>query len=292
MRFLDQSKAQSLTWGSVVARTYGLYWTQRGKLFLIALIPAALVYIWQMVYQFSFDQLRLHGWIDFGAPLQTPLLVLSGFVDGAVYTLLACFCFAAIAAKVLSQAEGEDVAVPGALPRPQTRFGAVAAAGMVFWILFWLGRTVAAFAALHLLTRFRMFEDWAFSAAMILPFLTLVLVLSRLGLAIPSLMDQPAVSLTQALKKSLIRTENWEFFITLFVVKLAVLGAGLYWFADAVVDQIWNHSVLYGGTQPWAMRLLHTLILAVTVTPLFVALSVLYRDWRPKANHPMTTPHP
>jgi len=60
--------------------------------------------------------------------------------------------------------------------------------------------------------------------------------LSRLGLTIPELMNNSHASLRQALSASVKKTENWELFFVVFLIKSALLGFGLYWLGTQGLD--------------------------------------------------------
>jgi hypothetical protein len=107
--------------------------------------------------------------------------------------------------------------------------------------------------------------------------------LSRLGLAIPLLIDDPGSSLSSALRNSIRKTEDWEPFFMLFLIKSAIAGFAFYWLADQALSWLWQRSILTATLYPWVAPLVYISLAAALETPLFIAFSILYREkTRPK----------
>jgi hypothetical protein len=115
-------------------------------------------------------------------------------------------------------------------------------------------------------------------AVLSIPTLLLAGLLSRLALTVPVLMDKPDVSLKEALRTSVKKTEGWELFFMMFLVKSAILGLGLYWLVNHGLDWLWQRHMLTQTTYPWFARALYICIAAAVESPMFIAGSILYRD--------------
>jgi hypothetical protein len=116
-----------------------------------------------------------------------------------------------------------------------------------------------------------------------IPLLLISGLLSRLGLAIPALMAEPDLTVSQSLKQSMALTEGWEKFFMMFLAKSAAVGFLGYWAANFLLHNLWIRGLLTRGTYPWAQTLLYLGIAMTVETPLFISFAVLYRELqRPK----------
>lgn len=245
-------------------------------LFRMALLPAVLAYGWSSLYRIVFRQLGLLG---FGSPGQMAAGVAAGWVIGAFYWTISGFFFAVVAASILAKADEEIAPFTDAFTLARSRIGAVVAMALICWTLFWMGRSAAGFAVLGLLRLFPQRPGfYATRLLFSLPLFLLVGPLSRLGLTIPGLMCEPTASLKQALRTSLQKTENWEFFFMMFLAKSAGVGYFLFWFGNQGLGWLWQRGVLNETSYPWIAQTVYISIAAALESPLFIAFSLLYRD--------------
>ena len=275
---LEQPIVRTLTWGSVLAQSYGLYRERFWRLFRIALLPALLAYLWRYFFRLMAQQMAVAGWIGFKSG-KFALLIAMGWIDGAFYSTVSSFFFAAVATTVLRVSREEKPAISDAFTQARIRIGALTVVALLCWTIFWLGRAVAGYALLAALHRLQLDPGfYAMVAILSIPSLLLAGLLSRLALTVPVLMDKPAASLKEALRTSMKETEGWELFFMMFLVKSAVAGFCLYWLGDYGLDSLWQHNMLTETTFPWAQQTLYISIAAAVESPLFIAFSILYRD--------------
>jgi len=275
---LDKPTRRTLTWPFLLTQSYGLYRESFWKLFRIALLPALLAYLWRYGYRLAFHEFAVRGWISLLSG-GFALLIASGWVNGAFYWVVSSFFFAAVASNVLATTDEEKPAISDAFTRARARLSAVTVAALLSWTIFWLGQAAASFALWSVMDRLRMRPGY-YGIMLIAAISVLLLagLLSRLGLVIPALMDQPSTSLREALKTSVRITEGWEPFFMMFLAKSAILGYGFYWLGDYALGWLWQHGSLSATTYPWAAQTLYISLAAALESPLFIAFSILYRE--------------
>ena len=64
----------------------------------------------------------------------------------------------------------------------------------------------------------------------------------------------------------------------MFLVKSAILVFALVWLGDHGLDWLWQRGMLTQTTYPWAAQAFYICVAAAVESPLFIALSILYRD--------------
>ncbi len=209
------------------------------------------------------------------------MFALSGWLEGACYWALSGFFFAAVASNILRDEGDTMLPLSDGYTKARRRVGLVVTVSLLCWTLFWFGRMVFNFSVVRVLGRSPL-STHAYVMNVIFAAVTLLLagLLSRLGLTIPDLMHNPKAMLRQALSVSVKKTENWELFFTVFLIKSALLGFGLYWLGTQGLDWLWRRGALNATTFPWAARVVYISLAAALESPLFIAFSVLYRETR------------
>jgi len=288
---------EKLNWSTLLGRTYGLYRERFWRFFKMAFLPGLFAYLFSQAARFWIRPflrpllLRLlthpfprRGSIeDFGKFLDPPWYTYFlnpgntlAFVEGTAYWFLSAFLFAAVASEVLAGEENSRV-LADSYTRARERIGAIFLVSLLVWTSFDVSRLIGNFAVGRIIARLELGE---LSSAFLLV-LTNVLIcglLARLGLAIPSLIDDPASSFSSAVRTSVRKTENWEPFFMLFLIKSAVGGYALYWLANRGLDWVWQHGLLTAALDPWVSRIVYISIAGALETPLFIAFCLLYRD--------------
>jgi hypothetical protein len=268
------------TWTTLLTRTYGLYRSRFRTFFVIASVPSLIAYMSQFIQRVVAGQLRTRGLLP---PQATgrywALITAVALFEGAVYWTISGFFFAAIASNVLNDDGNDQPVVADAFSMARQRFGPIVAVALLIFALFALGRTVIGFALVSLLERLRLLGNFPVTFAVLTVMLLLVAgLVSRLGLAIPILMDGSKASVSESLRRSVAKTENWEPFFMLFLAKAGILGYAAYWLVNLGLANLWDHGMLSAEAYPWVQSLLYVSIAAMLESPLFIAFSLLYRE--------------
>jgi hypothetical protein len=197
--------------------------------------------------------------------------------EGAVYWLISGFFFAGVASNVIRESENSQPLVHDAFSDARQRLGAIATIALLTWAAFAAGRILLGLVLttqrLGLLRRPMLFSV-VFGVALLL----LCVLLSRLGMAIPISMDNPGISARHALRLSLVKTENWEPFFMMFLVKSAVVGYAVYWIVNLGLDNLLDRGWLDAEAFPWLQAAFYICVAAILESPLFIAFSLLYID--------------
>jgi hypothetical protein len=269
----------TITWGYVLARSYGLYAQRFWTYFRIALLPAV------VVSGFHFLEKSVYPRLFHALPRWSPKFVLlgvfQGWSEGAVYWTISAFFFAAIAANVLGTPGGSPLA--DAYSPARRRLPAIVAVTLLTWTMFWACRAAVFFAAFELLGRSSWIKNnWVVTLAFDGLALALLTLFSKFGLAIPELIADPAISLRQTLSNSLKKTGHWELFFMLFLIKSALVGYGMFWLYNLALDELWQYGLLTPEVDPYVTWLVSVSIAAMLESPLFISFSVLYAEFKTK----------
>ena len=269
----------TITWGYVLARSYGLYAQRFWTYFRIALLPAV------VVSGFHFLEKSVYPRLFHALPRWSPKFVLlgvfQGWSEGAVYWTISAFFFAAIAANVLGTPGGSPLA--DAYSPARRRLPAIVAVTLLTWTMFWACRAAVFFAAFELLGRSSWIKNnWVVTLAFDGLALALLTLFSKFGLAIPELIADPAISLRQTLSNSLKKTGHWELFFMLFLIKSALVGYGMFWLYNLALDELWQYGLLTPEVDPYVTWLVSVSIAAMLESPLFISFSVLYAELKTK----------
>jgi hypothetical protein len=282
---MNVSAEKAPAWSGILRRTYRLYWERFGAFFRIGLPPALVAYLYQFLHRAVVSKLRASGLApphSFGA---WTLVIAFTLIEGAVYWIISGFLFAAVAANVLHETPtgeslvAEQSSIADDFSMARKRLGPVFIVTLLIWAMFVLGRGVSAFLMVTLLDHLRLLQNLTVTViAIAVPLLLVAGLLSRLGLAIPVLIAGPAVSVSQAIRKSFEETENWEPFFMAFLAKSALMGYGAYWVVQLGLAWLWQHSSIDLMSYTWGQGIVYVSIAAILEPPLFIAFSLLYRD--------------
>lgn len=274
----------TLLWNGLLQQTYALYADRFKTFFLVALPPAIVAYLCRFIQRVLVEAIRANGWMP---PRSSPgywvVFTVVALLEGAAYWVISALLFAAIASHVLRETEGQDPSVAGAFRKAGKRFRAVTAVALVIWAAFTVGRGIAGFALFTILDRLNLLGNRTvvtISSATVL--LLLAGLLSRLGLAIPILMDSPDISVSQSLRHSCAKTKGWDSFFLMFLTKTAILGYGAYWLVDYGLARLYLRGMPREDTRVWLASVLYICLAAILESPLFIAFSLLYRDSKTK----------
>jgi len=276
---MDETPATRPGWNAVLGRTYTLYAQHFAAFWKLAFLPGVIAWLFLYAYGVAFRHAVVNGWLDRDSIRNLPLMAALVLTQGSVYWIISGFFFAAVASKVLCEAADDSKPLADAFSAARNRIGAVVGVSILAWVLFYVGRTVSAIVLAEAFGRSPLMRNfWAATIIFSIPLLLIAGLLSRLGLAIPALMAQPEITVSQALKQSMALTDGWEPFFMMFLAKSAVIGFLGYWAANFLLDQLWLRNLLARTTYPWAQTLLYIGIAAALESPLFISFSVLYRD--------------
>ena len=156
-------------------------------------------------------------------------------------------------------------------------------------------RTIAAIPITFLLTsimkRFGTESalPWAV-VVVVLPWIVIAGLLSRFALAIPLLMENESITVREAIRSSVRKTDGWEFFFMLFLAKSAILGYAIYWVAEYGFGQLWEHTSLGESAYYWITWAFYTCLAAMLESPLFIAFSILHRELKTKSEDAVAAP--
>lgn len=273
------------TWGSILAKTYRLYWNGFWMFLRIGLPVALLTYLFtpiRRVLTKSFDQ-WLASLISKGlATHLAELWVLASLrrlVIGAVYWLLSAVLFAAIAANLIPGENEKPRHISDAYSMVRERLGQVLALGLLTWVVFSISRSIILVAWWPLLEHFS-FRPGGISESVIagVPTLIIVGLVSRAGLAIPELMTNSASSVKNCIRSSINKTEGWELFFMFFVSKSAIVGYAVYWLTQRAFELILQRMSPDASLYYWFTWAIYVCLFALLASPLFIAFSVLYPE--------------
>jgi hypothetical protein len=295
-----EAARERLRWHDLLTQTYRLYGQRFRVFFRMAFLPAFLAYLFSQadrvwirpllkpnLSRLTPEELSkyLHPhWYDYF--LNTANAV--RFVEGVFYWFVSGLLLAAVATHLLVD-ETEPRPLADAFTMARERAGSIFAVGLLAWTGYFVGRIVANFFVWRIV-RLAHLRGIVADALFWLPIVLICGLLSRIGLAVPWLIDHPTDSLPSAITNSVRKTENWETFFMLFVIKSAIVGYALYWLADHGLDWLWNHGILSEALEPWISRLVYLSIAAALETPLFIALSILYREKTTAPAEPLPAP--
>src|SRR6185437_13253160 len=204
---MDGIVERKLSWNEVLGRTYSLYAEHFATFLKIAFLPAVIAWVWRYGYAAAFRQAVASGWLD---RRNFPTMTALELMQGSVYWIISAFFLAAVAAQVLCE-PGDQSSLSDAFTAARDRMGAVLGVTLLTWLLYYVGRTISAIAIAELFRGSVLFRNyWATTITFSIPLLLVAGLLSRFGLAIPALMTQPELRVTQALKESMALTESWE----------------------------------------------------------------------------------
>ena len=274
---VNTSVEGTLRWRDLLVRTYSLYGARFRTLFLIAVTASLFAYLCHFIQRTVIGLMSSGGWLP---PRHYAAVVTAvALFQQAAYWVISGFFFAAIASHVLRAPISEKPPlVADAFAAVGRRIGPVAAAAVVTWAAFVPGRGILCFAILAILDRLRLLDNPTLvTAATGVVLLLLGGLLSRLALGIPILMDNPGISIREALRRSVVKTEGWELFFTLFLAKVTVLGYAAYGLVRLALTNLADRGMLRAEAYPWVQSLLYICIAAIIESPLFIALTLLHR---------------
>jgi hypothetical protein len=280
-------------WRSLLSRTYALYRRRFWAFFRMAFLPGFLAYLFSQAARFwirpflrpLLDRLLVpRGSIyDLDRLLNPPLYTyflntgnILAFLEGTFYWFLSAFLLAAVATEVLDSEESSGV-LADSYTRARDRLGPIFVVSLLVWTCYTVSRVTAGFAVGRIILRFQL-GPLSASALFLLPGALICGLLSRLGLAIPALINDLGSSFSSAVRTSVRKTENWEPFFILFVIKSAIAGYAVFWLANRGLDWLWQRGIVNATLDPWVSRIIYICITAALETPLFIAFSILYRD--------------
>lgn len=285
-----QAYRQKLTWTTLLAQTYSIYQKQFWPLFGIGLPAALLTYLFTLLKRRLLLLAVQHGLKQFGSVWI--FLIVVTFVTGAVYWSLNTIFFAGIAGKLIDNDDDEPEAVSDAYSRVRKRLPALLMVALLSWTAFELARMVIDFALETLLNRLHFFPGSWLAPYLIfgLPVVVIAALVSRAALAVPELIDDPAISPLRAIRNSIAKTENWEPFFIFFLIKTAIVGYGIYWVAERGFHWLWTHTSISASAYYWVTWGVYVCLFAILESPLFIAFCVLYRESQPKPEAALTAP--
>lgn len=272
---ISGSEVQKLNWPYVLHRTYTLYAKNFWAYFRIALLPMALAYLFISAFSQAYGQFWTNKHIT--EYLQAYLVVsLYGWIKGAVYWILSAFFCAAVAAT-FQRDQTSSLAISDAYTLPRHRIGAIAMIALLAWTVFFIGRSSLIAALEHLMKRAHA-SRWIETGVIDVFLLALAGLVARWGLSIPALMHDPKISIREALRTSVQRTENWETFFMLFLAKAGVSAYLGYWLIREAMHWAWYHAFVSATAYVWIARALYIFLAAALESPLFIAFSVLHQE--------------
>ena len=185
------------SWNVVLAQTYALYGQHFGTFLKIAFFPALVAWLYGYAYRVALRQAVLNGWLDRRSIGNVPLMATLGVTVDGIYWIISAFFFAATAFHILCEPAEETNPLSDAFSAARSRIGAVVGVATLAWVLFWVGRIVSGIAIFEVFGRSPLMRNyWAVTFIVAIPLLLFAGLLSRLGLAIPALMAQPEISVS------------------------------------------------------------------------------------------------
>jgi hypothetical protein len=286
---MNVSQQAKLSWDSLLSETYRLYWNKFWRLFRIGL-PVAL-----LTYLFTHVQHAFAHWLQ--RELTARRLVafydpwILGFVTGAVYWLISTIFLAAVAHSIVRGGDEDPGEISDSYSPVRKRLGPLLAVGLVTWVLFFIGQVIADWFSVSAVSHFKVRSGTtALTVIFSVPLLMVTGLVSRLALAIPTLVDDPEIRVTAAIRNSIKRSEGWEFFFMFFVAKSALVGYAVYWLVHRGLRQWGGHASVSASAYYWVTWAVYVCLFAVLESPLFIAISLLYRDSRSEQEDALHAP--
>jgi hypothetical protein len=268
-----------LTWSELLRQTYALYRDRFKTLFLISLPPATCAYFCFFLQRIIIRALRAQGWMPSRfSPQASIVFTLVALFEGAIYWIISAAFFAAVASNVLQKTASEEPIFADAFTHARRRLGALIAVALTIWAPFVAGRAILGFALWTILERLGLFRNiifWTVTYGIVL--LLLAGLLTRLGLAIPVLIGDSKISVSQSLRLSIRKTENWEPFFIVFLAKTAILGYSLYWVLRISLSWVYQFAFPHEGSRFWLESVIYIGLASALESPLFIAFSLLYQ---------------
>jgi hypothetical protein len=284
---MNDLNEKTLSWKYLLTETYRTYWEHFGTFSRIALAPALLVYLLDYIPQ------ALVPWLQ-SLPFDKASWYISVIwtAKSAAYFVVSGLFFAAVASQLVAVQDYGARPLSDAYTRTRGRLGTIVAISLLVWTIFFIGRRVSVFGVYSLLF-YRLRAARTLPALRLTSFIiSLILagILSRLGLAIPEAMKDQSISFAQSLRNSIRKTENWELFSMAFLAKSAIVAYGAYWLYGEVIHRLWRQAMLNPALTPWIDRVVYIALAAALESPLFIAFSILCRDWKPAPEEAYTPP--
>lgn len=280
---------EKLTWNSLLTQAYQIYARRFWTLFRIGLPIGILTYVFGHAVRISVDRLLVSE-LQFGFKTRIALGIVEGFIYGVFYWGMSTIFFAAISTNLWKEIESSEDLPPlaDAYSIARQRMGSLIAVGLLSWTLFWLGKTAVLFPlAVSGKVRVRSNAYWAISSITLLILGGLV---SRLALAVPELMHDVHISLRQAFRTSLRKTENWELFFIFFLAKSAIVGYAVYWLVHRGFVILWSRTGITASLYDWLTWGVYISLGFMLEAPLFIAFAVLDREPEPKKQEAWSAP--
>jgi len=283
---------RKLTWSFVLSSTYRLWGERFWTFFRIGLPIALLTYLFtpfqRAVFRELFAMLSQHGLVRYSTEFWVLLNAFNLFTK-AVYWLISAIFFAAIAANLIGSGDEELGVISDAYSKVRNRLGSLVTIGLATGTLFFIAVGTSNFIILMALYKLRLQPGFIASVAIFsVPLLIVAGLLSRLALAIPELMDNAGISVRDAIRASIRKTENWEPFFMFFIAKSALVGYAVYWLAERGFEQLWNRTPISESLYDWITWLVYVCLFALLESPLFIAFSILYRESKLKPEAALT----
>ncbi|PYP87031.1 MAG: hypothetical protein DMG65_17635 [Candidatus Angelobacter sp. Gp1-AA117] len=212
-----QMPEEKLTWKDLFAKTYSIY---HQTLFWVGLPAGFLAYLARYLLRPLQHKLLAHvvtssPWGMYWAWAVNDSIK---FVQQGAYWTISALFFAAVAANIIRRQDEDNRPLSDGYSSVRDRFGAVIGISVLSWIIMFVFGHVLTNGFLWLLMYSRhIYPNWLFvDICYYVPQLAVAGLLSRVALAVPELMDDPHVSLSQAVRNSIRKTEDWERFLLLF----------------------------------------------------------------------------
>lgn len=274
---------KKLTWSSLLSMTYQLYGERFWTFFRMALVPALLAYVFHRGEQVLTQQHMGRGSWGTRSPSEWYLLMGFSLAEQVFYWSISAFLFAAVAANVMGREDELPALVSDSYTAARNRLGAVVSVGLLVLLCFLVGRGILSFAVFQFVQHMKDPTGLLTNLAFALPILMLAGILCRFGLAVPELIGNTKLSVRQAIRNSVRRSEGWELFFMVFLLKAALLGYTMYWLRNLGLEWLYEHEALSLAFYPWAAQLLTVAIAALLEPPLFIAFSILHRELKVEA---------
>jgi hypothetical protein len=285
---VNDPNEKALNWNYLLTETYRIYWERFGTFFRIAFVPALLAYFLHYVARMTMHRL-VESRLRFGTALYLGVVISAA--ENAAYWVLSGFLLAAIASRLLRENPQSSHLLSDDYSHARERLTIVFVVGLSLSLILFIGRGVAGFALYELLDRLHVVKNpWISRPSSAVMVLILAGLLSRFSLIIPEAVRDRSLSLGRALRNSIRKTEGWESFFMAFLVKSAAVGYAVFWLSDRALDLLWEHDMVNVTVAQWIDRAVQIGVAAALESPLFIALSILCRDWKPAPEEAYTPP--
>lgn len=277
---------------NVLQRSYSLFRSGFWRHFMTAWPPsvlAVLVYAaGDAVIRDIFSSVRYAG-----AEFQRRLLVASlealpvRFLEFGLPWIFTAFAFAALSSRLLQASSENQRRIVDAYSLVRDRLRPIVAVGLITFVLTILGGGISIFCALALGGNKLVPPEYRFLAVQAVLWASFggcLILVSRLALSIPCIMDDLNATAWRAIRTSFRLSVGYERLFLVFAAQTIGISFLIRFLDNAVSFVLWRNGITippaYFSAYLWSLRGLYSVFAAVVETSIFIGFTVLYMEMK------------